>query len=223
MVTELLRSRKHVFWQAFFLTALFFLIGLVLGVYVEQLRVDHSNADFYYSETSLYDSFALGEILQDSYAPCEILRKDISGFADKVYYEARQLEKYDDSAELTNSAKIIHRKYDLLRTLLWINVMKMKENNANCTLNTVVYLYTYDTQDIDLKARQLAWSRVLGDLKENEGENIVLLPIAVDQNIDSLDYLMWKYNITETPAVIVNEKDVFSDLNDVDDLKNVFG
>ena len=223
MVTELLRSRKHVFWQAFFLTVLFFLIGLVLGVYLEQLRADSSNADFYYSETSLYDSFALGQVLQDSYAPCNILKKEISEFADKVYYEARQLEKYDDAAELTNSAKIILRKYDLLRTLLWINVINMKEANEKCDLNTVVYLYTYDTQDLDLKARQLAWSRVLEDLKSTEGDNIVLIPIASDQNVDSLDYLIWKYNITESPAVIINEKTVFYDLKTSEELKGVLG
>lgn len=219
MVNGLFQSRKHVFWQALFLTALFFVLGLVLGVYIEQLRADNVNSEFYYSETSLYDSFALGQVLQDQYAPCDILKKDISEFADRVYNEARQLEQYDDATELTSSVKTIHRKYDLLRTLLWINIIQMKESNSNCDLNTVVYLYTYDSQDIDVRAQQTAWGRALGDLKNSEGNNIILIPIASDQNIASLDYLMWKYNITESPSVVINEKDVFSDLSDVESLK----
>ena len=220
MVKKLFESKKHAFWQAFFLTVLFFLIGFVLGVYVEQLRADSINSEFYYSETSLYDSFALGQVLQDSFAPCDILKKEISGFADRIYNEAQQLERYDSANQLTQSVKTIHRKYDLLRTILWINIIDMKEKTEDCSLNTVVYLYVYDTQDVDIRAKQTAWGRVLSDLKEEEGSEIVLIPIASDQNINSLDYLMWKYNITESPAVIVNEEHVFYDLKTKRELKN---
>jgi len=218
-----LTSKKHVFWQALFLTSLFFLLGLVLGVYFEQLRADNVNVEFYNSEVSLYDSFALGQILQDSSVPCPILKNDIAKFADRVYSEARQLEKYDESTDLTESVKTIHRKYDLLRTLLWINTINLKDKNPNCDLNTVVYLYTYDTQDVDLKARQLALSRVLGDLKNAEGDNIILIPIAVDQKIDSLDYLIWKYNVDEFPAVIVNEENVIYGQTTVSEIERYLG
>lgn len=202
----MLENKKHAFWQALFLTILFFSLGLVFGMYLEQNRVDEVNALFYRSESSLYDSFALGELLKDSDASCGVLRDASINFADQIYEEAKQLEQFDEVNQLTESVKVVHRKYDLLRTLLWINVLELKEK---CNVNTVVYLYVYDTQDVDLRSRQVVWSRILSDLKETSPKEFILIPIATDQNIQSLNYFIGKYNVSEFPAVVINEKDVF--------------
>jgi len=215
----MVESKKHVFWQALFLTALFFLLGFVLGIYLEQTRADNLNVAFYKSEVSLYDSFALGQLLNDPSVSCENVIEANVNFADKIYEEARELEKFDDSNKLTNSVKIIHRKYDLLRTLLWMNLISIKEN---CSINTVTYLYVYDTEDIDLKAKQIVWSRILNDLKEEKGNKIILIPIAIDQDITSLDYLIRKYDLESFPAIIINEKDVLYEHKTVGELKKYF-
>ena len=215
-----LSSKKHVFWQAFFITALFFILGLVLGVYMEQLRADATNVNFYNSEVSLYDSFALGQVLQTSNASCAIMKEDITKFADQIYTEAQQLEQYDESNKLTESVKIIHRKYDLLRTLLWINIMNVEEKNPNCHINTVVYLYIYDTPDVSIKAQQTAMSRVLQQMKSEEGDNVVLLPIATDQKVDSLDFLLQKYNVTQSPAIVINQKYILYQIDTAAEIEN---
>jgi len=217
MALKKLKNKKHVFWQAFFLTLLFFFLGLVLGVYLEQLRTDNANVVFYQSEVSLYDSFALGNLLDNPLVSCEDLIGASVSFADKIYGEARELEKFDSSNKITDSLKIIHRKYDLLRTLLWMNVIDIKENCEN--VNTVVYLYAYDAEDIQIRSNQLVWSRILQDLKDKRGNDIILIPIAVDQELVSLDYLIQTYEVREFPAVILNEKDVFYDLKTVKELE----
>ena len=208
MVTKrIFENKKHVFWQAFLLTAFFFLSGIVLGIYIEQSRADDLNVAFYNSESSLYDSFALtGNVIQNLGVSCEDIEETIIGFADKIYEEARQLEKFDSSNKLTDSVKAIHGKYDLLRTLLWMNTIDLKER---CEIDTVVYLYVYDTQDLSLKSKQIVWSRILGDMKAEKGNEFLLIPIAVDQDITSLDFLIKKYDIKEFPAVIINEENVF--------------
>lgn len=216
----MLKSKKHVFWQALFLTTFFFLLGLVLGVYLEQLRADEINTAFYNSEASLYDSFALGQLFNDPLTSCDSLNEISVAFADKIYNEAKDLEKFDDSNKLTESLKAIHKKYDLLRTLLWMNIVSAKEN---CTgMNTVVYLYEYDTEVVPLKAKQVVWERILGDLKAKLGNDIILIPIAIDQDITSLDYLLKKYNIEEFPAVIINEEIVLYEHKTVEELEKYF-
>ena len=147
-----LESKKHVFWQAFFLTMLFFALGMVLGVYLEQTRTDNANIVFYQSETSLYDSFALGKLLENPSVLCEDLEMASVDFANQIYEEARELERFDKSNKLTESLKTIHRKYDLLRTLLWMNILETKEKCSG--INTVVYLYNYDEEDIDIRSQQ---------------------------------------------------------------------
>ena len=201
-----MENKKHVFWQAFFVTMLFFLVGLVLGIYLEQLRSDNLSITFYDSEVSLYDSFALGKLIDSNITSCEDLKEASINFADKIYLEAKELERFDEKSKLTESMKSIHRKYDLLRTLLWINVIDLK--NKCSDVNSVVYLYVYDTEDIEIKSKQVVWGRILNELKEKEGENVLLIPIATDQEIESLNYLLEFYNVNEFPAVLINEKDV---------------
>lgn len=216
-MVKMLESKKHVFWQAFFLTLLFFLIGFLLGVYLEQIRTDNVNIALYNSEASLYDSLALGMLIEDLSLSCEDFRDASVDFADKIYWEARALEKFDDSSKLTNSLKIIHRKYDLLRTLLWMNIISAKEK-CELPMNTIVYLYVYDTEDLQVKSRQIVWSRILGDLKSEKGNEIILIPIAVDQDVTSLEYLIKGYDIEEFPVVIVNEKKIIKEISSVEDI-----
>ncbi|MBI4116437.1 hypothetical protein HY449_01695 [Candidatus Pacearchaeota archaeon] len=200
-------NKKHVFWQALFLTILFFLLGLVFGVYMEQLRADGVSVAFYQSEVSLYDSFALGKLFESNLTSCADLKEATTRFADKIYSEARQLEKYDTKSELTDSMKTIHRKYDLLRTLLWMNALEIKQKCGE--LNTAVYLYNYGTEDIEIKSKQNVFGKILNDLKNEKGGDVLLIPIAANQEIESLSYLTRKYNLSELPVIFVNEKKAF--------------
>jgi|TARA_Y100000310_G_scaffold107162_2_gene105603 hypothetical protein len=206
---KIFESKKHVFWQAFFLTLLFFFLGLVLGVYLEQTRIDNTNIAFYQSEASLYDSFAIGKLLDNPFVSCEDLEKASIDFANQIYEEARELERFDDSNKITESLKTIHRKYDLLRTLLWMNVIEIKEKCGG--INTVVYLYMYDEENLQVRSKQVVWAKILQDLKDERGDDVILIPIAIDQNIVSLDYLVRTYGAREFPAVVINEKEVLYD------------
>lgn len=210
-------NKKHVFWQAFFVTILFFSLGLVFGIYLEQSRADKINIAFYDSETSLYDSFALGKLIEDSSISCEDFKEASVIFADRIYEEAKELERFDGSNKMTSSVKSIHRKYDLLRTLLWMNIISAKKK-CEPELNTVVYLYVYDTESVQIKSKQIVWSRILGDLKSQQGNEIILIPIAIDQDVISLEFLIKDYNISEFPAIIINEKYVIKELSSVRDL-----
>lgn len=213
-----MENKKHAFWQAFFVTVLIFLVGLVLGIYLEQGRADSFATVFYDSEVSLYDSLAIGKLIEGNFSSCDDLRGSLTDFADKIYEEARGLEKYDEKSQLTESIKSVHRKYDLLRTILWINAIDFKKK-CNGT-NTAVYLYVYDTEDIDIKAEQIVWERILLEVKENNGGDVLLVPIAADQEIESLDLLIEKYEIKEFPAVLINEKDVFYEHETSEEIQN---
>ena len=211
------QSKKNVFWEALLATVLIFSIGLVFGLYVEGIRNDKLNSLFYESEVSLIDVLSQNMILQSKDLSCGSLKEVNLQFADRIYYEARILEQYDDSNKITESAKVIHKKYDLLRTILWMNSINIK--NKCKDVNTIVYLYEYNTEDIGKKAEQVVWSKILGDLKEKKGSNIILIPIASDQGITSLDYMIVSYNITKFPVVIINEKTVIINLQSVEELE----
>jgi hypothetical protein len=107
-----------------------------------------------------------------------------------------------------------------MRTFLWINSIRTFNTCSGQTnFNVVVYLYEYETRDLTKKATQSVWSKILFDLKQEVAGDIVLIPIAVDSNLSSLDYLLSDYNIEEYPVVIVNNRYVISDLTSVDEIK----
>lgn len=212
----MLISKKHVFWQSFLIAVIIFILGFILGIYLEQLRTDKMNFISYQSEIFLMDTFTQNNLIKSNLISCNYLIDSNIDFANKIYNEARQLEKYDSSNKITSSIKEVHKKYDLLRTILWINTIEIKQK---CNKpNSVVYIYNYNTQNIEIKSKQITWSKILADLKVIEGNNIILIPIAGDSNITSLNYLLTSYNITSYPVVIINEKHVIRDLETKEDL-----
>ncbi len=210
-------NKKHAFWQAFFVAVLVFAVGMVLGVYLEQMRTDSIAIDFYDSEISLYDSYALSSLIDSEEISCDELRDASVTFADKIYEEALLLENYDNSNKITRASKILHKKYDLLRTIYWINIIELRKRCDN--INSVVYLYEYETEDVAKTSEQIIWSRILRDLKDEDGERFVLIPIAADQGLVSLNALVHEYKIEEFPVVIINEDIVIYNLRSTENLK----
>lgn len=163
------------------------------------------------------DLMALNNLISQSTNCSELVSANIN-LADKIYSEAYLLEKYEDAGKVTEGLKIAHEKYDALRTFLWINTMKTLQQCPG-KFNAVVYLYEYNTQDLAKKAEQNVWSKIIYDLKQKEGNRVILIPIAVNSNLASLDYFTNKLNVTNYPVVIINDRFVVTKIDSVKDLE----
>jgi hypothetical protein len=215
-----MKKPKSVFWQALVLTIIVFAMGIFLGITYEANKLDEINDYYVSSEIFLMDSFALtklSDVTNTGSADCGALINKNIEFADKIYNEAYILEKYEESGKLSEALKITHRKYDLLRTLLWINLMSIPDK-CKKNISVVIYLYEYQTEDLTKKATNKVWEKILFDLKQEMGNKIILIPIAVDSDLTSLDFLISRYKISAYPVVII-DKHVISQIDSVDDLK----
>ncbi len=201
----MLRSKKRVFWEALIVTVFIFLIGFLFGIYMERGNYNRISDYSTISEINLLDGMILIQLSENRETNCEFLKKENINFANRIYEEARLLEKYEESGKITESMKILHRKYNMLRTLSWVSNSNALEMCGNYDL--VVYLYEYESEDLNVKATQSVWSRKLSDIKK-KNEDMVLLPIAVNQELSSLNILLEKYSIEGLPAVIVNNNEV---------------
>jgi hypothetical protein len=211
----MLESSKHVFWQALLLTLVVFILGMFLGIAYEGNKLNEINDYYDISEISLMDAFALSNLGSSS---CEILINAHLEFADKIYDEAFLLEQYEDSGKITDGLKLAHKKYDLLRTILWIETIKTLDT-CEGNFSTVIYLYEYETDDLTQKANQKVWSRILFDLKQEKGSEVLLIPIAADSNLVSLNSIIEEREISEFPVVIVNNEHTIYRLNSVEEIK----
>lgn len=203
-------NNKNVFWEALLIAGVIFILGLLLGVFVESNRLNDVNNYYSEAEVSLIDSLALSNTLNNGMNCSNIISTNVQ-FADNIYNEALLLEKYEASGRITNDMIIAHQKYDLLRTILWQNLMEIRQKCPN-PFNSIIYLYVYNPSDIGQKATQNVWSNILYGVKQDEGNNVILVPIAVNSNLSSLNYMINNFNITNFPAVIINDKTVIYNL-----------
>jgi len=215
----MVQMKYPVFIQALALTIVVFLIGMYSGVYMEQGRYTEMNEYSTQSEVSLMDILALNNLIGSEDIDCETLERVNFEFMDRVYNEAIILEEYEESGRVTENLKSFHKKYDVLRTFLWINTIETKKM-CNSEYSTIVYLYNYEEEDLSKQATQNVWSKVLYEVKERN-KNVLLIPIARDTDLGSLETLIADYNIGEFPAVIVNEKDVLLDSFTVEDIEKL--
>ena len=205
-----MKKNYFVFLQALLFTVVIFLVGFYIGISVEGKRMIEINDYYIQSEVSLVDVLSLNKLVGSGEVSCEELVKSDKELLDKVYAEARLLTQYEESGKLTDQVKNLHLKYDVLRTYLWITSVEIKKE-CQTNLSTIVYLYNHGEKDLTNKAKQVVWSKLLLEIKE-VSPNVVLIPIAADSNLVSLNAMTDSYNLTSFPVVIVNEKDVFYEI-----------
>jgi hypothetical protein len=215
---EMLKSRKHVFWEALFLTVVVFFFGMLIGVAFENSQLQKINEYYMQSEISLIDILAMNSITDVKNIDCEFLIESNLNFADKIYEEAVLLENYENAKKLTNGIELAHKKYDLLRVFLWVDSMKILEKCGR-SFSSVVYLYDAEPENLELKANQGVWSKILLDLKQLKEDEIVLIPIGVDGELESVNLMIKRFGIEELPVVVINNKYVITELSSVEDLE----
>lgn len=212
----MLPKNKFIFLEAFLITILIFIIGIFIGISIENKNISSAQNFYMISEADLMDSYILTDLLSNN-LDCNVVRNETIDFANKIYEKSLLLEDYDEFAILMDDLTLLNKRYTLMKTLLWKSNL---DNSIHCRdeINILVYLYDYNTDDLGLKAEQSVWSKLLLQLK-NEDENLILLPIAANLNVSSLNFILEDLNISQIPAVVVNNEKVFYDLDEKDRIK----
>lgn len=211
--------QQHVFWQALILTILVFGLGVLMGIILENWRTSEINSLYLKSEIDLLDIRLQAEIFSRGDVNCNTLIEENLNFADQIYEEAKILERYEKASRLTDDIIVQHKKYDILRAMILVNSLNVKEN-CDTSYYDVVYFYEFDDPSLDVRAKQKVLSRLLGELKSIYGDEILLLPIAGDNKISSIDLILDKYDVSEDelPIILINGKKV-GDIQTILDLE----
>jgi hypothetical protein len=222
MVYEITKDKNKVFIETLVIAILILLIGFSLGFYFEYLRVNNA-----VDESRTFEIEALDLKLQNYYyqimdkASCDEALKQNLLFADDLYNMGLTLDKYEEANKISDEILREKRKYVLLKTELWLNSILLKEKckAENEKFHTIVYLYSNDKTDLAKNGEQMVVSNTLKELKEKRGNDIILLPIAGDLGLKSVDLQMKIYNITYLPSIIIDEKTVLTSFNSVEDIE----
>lgn len=212
-------NAKHAFWLAFVFTIIIFAIGLIFGFFIESKRSDTAQENIMKSEINLLDEQIRNREIVNMEISCDLAKKSTFDFADKIYLEAQNLEKYAATNKFLGNLKDIHSRYDLLRMLVWDEASKIR-SNCSADFHIVIYFFNYDTKDLDVRAEQSTFSRVLTDLKNKYPDKILLIPIASNLDLGSVNLALDQYNITKAPAILIDNRYVIDHLESLQEIEN---
>jgi hypothetical protein len=212
------KNQKFIFLYALIATLIVFNIGIFLGYMLEASRINKINDMYLETDMNILDQRVLNDAQDIIDFNCQYLIDENIKFGDKIFQDALQIQKYEDANKISSDIVSQHRKYDLLRTLFWVNSMKIKQK-CNSDFHTIVYIYKYNNPSIQQVSEQRFFSNLLIDLKEKYGSHVLLIPIAGDNNLVSLDLLMKKYDITKLPTILIDEKTKMTEVNSMEDIE----
>ncbi len=181
------------------------MLGISIGFVFELSRNSQVENTLFMSEVSLLDQQLRSQVVGNFAVPCNVSKNSLFDFADTIYSDASQLEQYDGASNFQNTLGILHRRYDLLRLMVWSESKDLRERCGD-NFHTAVYFYNYTSTDLNVKAEETTFSRQLEDIKSKHGSDLLLIPIAADLNLTSVDVLVQSYNITQLPAILIDEK-----------------
>ncbi|MFH1787427.1 MAG: hypothetical protein ABH811_01405 [archaeon] len=199
------KSEKWVFLYALIITFVVFNIGIFMGYKLESSRIDKINDWYLESEMELLDQRIQGDAFDLVDLDCDSLAQSNIDFANRIFEKALIIDKYEKASRINDNIISLHKKYDLLRTLLWMNSIGIKEK-CESDYHNLVYFYKYNDPSIEQKAKQRFFSNLLVQIKEEKGGEILLIPIAADNELSSIDLLLEKYQIKELPTIIIDEQ-----------------
>ncbi len=211
-----MNKKYMLFLEALLVATFIFCFGLLVGIFIENARVNLTEQSYAQLETEILDAKILSSLIEGS--ECQLAIQENINFADRVFWEARLLDKYEQANEITQAIKAQHKKYDLLRAIIWMNSIEIK-NRCNADYHNLVYLYEYENPSLNKKAQQQAMSNILIDIKQEKQNKVLLISIAGDINSPSIDLIKQKYNITILPTIIIDEKYKITELASAQELE----
>lgn len=207
MVHEIIKTKYRIFLETLVFTLLIVSIGFFMGYLVEYGRIANVAKDYKNFEVSALDLRLQNyyyQIMDQAFCDKSIEQNFI--FADDIYNEGLIIQKYENANKLSEDILLEKKRYVLLKTELWLNSILLKEK-CNNPFHTVVYAYS-QTDDLIKGAEQRSISETLREIKEDRGNEIILIPIAGDLGLDIVDLQLNVYNVTYLPSVIIDEETI---------------
>ncbi|MBN2014698.1 MAG: hypothetical protein JW778_05915 [Candidatus Altiarchaeota archaeon] len=195
---------QDVFWKAFVLTLIIFVIGVFIGMWIDNSRVEEVREEYKGMEISSNDARMQSlyyQIFRNSSNFCEPAIQENLRFSEKVYAEGLRIDEYEKVNKLAPSLIIDKRRYVLLKLQFWFNCIELKRN-CNASYSNVVYFYSHYNTSMEENVH----SAVLMDLKEKCGRGMMLIPLPIDLDIATIDIIKKQYNITVTPTILIDER-----------------
>ncbi len=208
---------RNVFLKSAIITAIIFFIGIYLGTWLDSNRLQEIKTSLSQNEVDLDDIRLQSIIFQSSLGSktfCNAAFKSNLDLNGKAYDQWVKIEEYEKSNRFDTSSLTLEKiRYNLLQLQFWVNSINIK-NECNTNYSNVVYFHLGEEPISDsVRIEQSTLWTMLQEIKTQCGDKIMLIPLQTDLNIGSINLVLENYNVTQMPAVLINDKTVLYGLH----------
>jgi len=192
--------------RSLILTLVVFSAGVFLGIWLEDMRINHIKNRLLEVEVNWNDVRMQSSLMETS---CPIALDVNKEFGEKLLKEGEEIERYEKANVMSQEIITQKKKYALLQIQYWLNTVKLRER-CNASINTVLYFYSQF--DPNVRLQQNIQSRVLVDLIHDCKGKLITFPLPIDLDIASVEILKRRFNVTKAPSLVINETVVLEGL-----------
>lgn len=191
----------NIYIKTFLITIIVFIIGISLGITIEDVVVSRSESD-----ASGLEDFIQGIELETLYLQDLSDERFCESFNNVVLRTNEELDKLaillvneKDTIFRQDDVENIKKRYTYTLIKDWLLQKKIKNR---CNSDTVLILYFYS---IDNCEDCIIQGNILTSLKNEFKDKLLVFPFDSNVNLDMLDVLERDYNITTYPTIVINE------------------
>jgi len=145
---------------------------------------------------------------------CSVLESGVKTLSERLVENNRKLSGFDSSTMSKSEYDRLKAEHILIFAKLWLLYLKMK-NECNSNISTILYFFSINSDEC------IQQGYVLDSLYNKYSENLFIFPIDADFDLGIIKILKERYNVTQTPTIIVNEKIKFVGLTPKDKIEPV--
>lgn len=210
--------KNNIFIKTTVITVIIFILGILVGLWLDNNRLNEikdsiTSMDIEWNDARLQNVFY--QKISNQSNSCENAINSNLEFNSRIYQEGVEIEKSEVMNKFTPEIVYEKRRYALLQLQFWSNSIILKES-CNANYSSVVYFYSFF--DESKKIDQDIQSIILSNLKKECGNNFILIPLPLDLNISTIDFIKSSYKINSAPSILINEKTVLEGIQDREEL-----
>lgn len=206
---------KKILLVSFSITILVFIAGLLLGLSLDDTKVSDLINNLNQNELNRESYLVEQEFIQTVGGNlCDLSSPRIKGLSNELADLGQLLTSYEKTSLLRNSEyTYLKTKYFLLEIRTFALFTNLKKE-CNYDLNTIIYFYDQGEQE------SLNQGYIIDSLVESQ-DNLHIFSFDRNFNEPTLDALKLHYNITKSPAIIINNEIKKEGLTNLDELKEI--
>ncbi|MCW1296239.1 MAG: hypothetical protein OH319_00995 [Candidatus Parvarchaeota archaeon] len=202
----------------FLLAFLIFISGLYFDSLLNRVKtskIEQSVEDIKNSLVNVELEFLFMDVMKEQLS-CNYFRAELSKMLKEIDDLMSKLERYEENKGIDTTGFIEAKKsYTLSLVKMWLIFEKVKKIcNENYT--TVLYFYTKDCGNCPLQGFYLTY------YKKIEPDKIMVFALEKDLNLQIIDSMIYNYNITIYPTLVINGKNKYEGFKERDELAEIF-